>query len=83
MAMGDTRSGDNGTSNNNAGILSTLQNGVRALGNISTMLGNIFPSVSGTSTTATGGAITPPAQVVGYVTVTLPGGTSVKVPYYG
>lgn len=79
--MGESR--DNGYGGNNlSSILSTLQQGVRALYEIGTKLGTIFPQVSGTSTTATGGAITPPAQVVGFVTVTLPDGTSVKLPYY-
>jgi len=83
--MGEGR--DNGYGGNNANnlssILSALQNGVRALYEIVTKIGSIFPQVSGTSTTATGGSITPPAQVVGYISVTLPNGTSVKVPYYG
>lgn len=65
-----------------SGIISTLQQGVRALYDISTKISSIFPQVSGTSSTATGGAITPPAQVAGYVTVTLPNGTSVKIPYF-
>lgn len=64
------------------GVISVLQNGVRALNGILTALGNIFPQTTGTATTATGGAITPPANVVGYLTVTLPNGTSAKVPYF-
>jgi hypothetical protein len=81
--MGDTRSdGPQFGTNSLSSILSTLQNGVRALYDISTKISTIFPQVSGTSTTATGGSITPPAQVVGYISVTLPNGTSAKIPYY-
>jgi len=69
-------------SQENSGILSTLQNGVQAIYALVQKIGVIFPTVSGTSTTATGGAITPPAQVVGYISVTLPNGQSVKVPYF-
>lgn len=67
---------------NPTSIWAALQQGVRALNDLIVKIGNIFPQVSGTSTTATGGSITPPAQVVGYITVTLPNGTSAKVPYY-
>lgn len=64
------------------GILSTLQLGVRALSDIRQALLSMFAQTGGTTTTATGGAITPPAQVVGYVVVMLPNGTAAKVPYY-
>jgi len=81
---GDTGNGQPfGGGQNNTSILSTLQQGVRALYDLTTKITTIFPQVSGTSTTAAGGAITPPAQVVGYITVTLPNGTSAKIPYYG
>lgn len=80
--MGESRDNGYGGGNNLSSILSTLQQGVRALYDIATKISSIFPQVSGTTTTATGGAITPPAQVVGYVTVTLPNGTSAKIPYY-
>lgn len=80
--MGESRDTFGGNTNSLTSILTTLQNGVRALYDISTKISSIFPQVSGTSTTATGGGITPPAQVVGYVTVTLPNGTSAKIPYY-
>jgi len=65
----------------NSGILSTLQNGVQALYAILQAIKNTFPQTGGTTTTATGGAITPPAQVVGYIVVEL-NGTAVKVPYF-
>lgn len=74
MSVGDNSQGFN--------ILSALQNGVQALNSIRQALANGFPQVGGTTTTATGGAITPPAQVVGYIVVSLPNGTAVKVPYY-
>jgi hypothetical protein len=68
--------------NQGFGILSTLQQGVQAMNRLITTLGSIFPISGGTTTTATGGAITPPAQVAGYIIVTLPDGSAAKVPYY-
>lgn len=56
--------------------------GVQALNSIVAAIKASFPQTGGTSTTATGGAITPPAQVVGYIVVELPNGTSAKVAYY-
>jgi hypothetical protein len=64
-------------------IVTVLQNCVTGIGALNQTLQSIFPRTGQTSTTATGGAITPPALVVGYVTVTLPNGPSVKIPYYG
>jgi hypothetical protein len=69
--------------NNSFSILAALQQGVQALGGIRTALGNIFPQTTGTTTSATGGAATLPANPVGFIVVTLPNGTSAKVPYYG
>lgn len=66
----------------NDGILSTLQLGVRAMSDLTTAIKSIFPQVSGTSTSATAGAATLPANPVGFITVTLPNGTTAKVPYY-
>lgn len=63
-------------------IWNILNQGVQAINNLRTTLAAVFPQTGGTTTSATGGAITPPAQVVGYVVVTLPNGTAVKVPYY-
>jgi len=63
-------------------ILSTLQLGVQALNKIVQILTSSFPQTVGTATTATGGAATLPANPVGFVVVTLPNGSSVKVPYY-
>jgi hypothetical protein len=72
----DNTPADNGA-NRNATML-----GVRALSAIVTALGNIFPQTSGTATSATAGAATLPANPVGFIVVTLPNGTSAKVPYY-
>ena len=67
----------------------TSQNGVRYLGQIVTALTTLasnlstaFARVGGTSGSAVGGAATLPANPVGFVTITLANGTSVKVPYY-
>lgn len=63
-------------------INSTQTQGVQYLGLIYGALKNAFGFLGGTSATATGGAATLPANPVGFVTMTLPNGTSVKVPYY-
>lgn len=74
---------DSSSDTNNGGIVSVLRNGVIALNAIVTQIGKVFPSASGTSTSATTGpSITLPAHPVGYITVTLPDGTIGKVPYY-
>ena len=69
-------------SSTSGGNLAAMLNGVRYLGQIVTALQAIFPQTSGTSGTATGGAATLPANPVGFLTVTLPDGTTAKVPYY-
>lgn len=63
-------------------INSTQTSGVKYLGMIYQALTKAFGSIGGTSGSATGGAATLPANPVGFVTMTLPNGTSVKVPYY-
>lgn len=63
-------------------MVTQAQLAVRQLGNIYAALKAIFPAVSGTSSTATAGAATLPANPVGFIVVTLPDGTSAKVPYY-
>lgn len=65
------------------GIISTLQLGVRAINDLVAKIGKIFPISGGTTTTATGGSATLPANPVGFIVVTLPDGTTAKVPYYG
>jgi Holliday junction resolvasome RuvABC endonuclease subunit len=42
----------------------------------------VFPQQTGTAATATAGSATLPANPVGFIIVTLPGGSTVKVPYY-
>lgn len=61
---------------------SQLQNGVRALNKIEQAIREVFPNSGGTSTTATAGAIVSPGDYAGYIIVTLPDGSTVKVPYY-
>jgi hypothetical protein len=61
---------------------STQAQGVQYLGLLYQALKNAFGFIGGTSATATGGAATLPANPIGFVTLTLPNGTSVKVPYY-
>lgn len=76
---------DDNSNNNSQGLIdlnTTQKSAVQYLGQILLALRNIFPQTSGTATTATGGAATLPANPVGFITVTLPNGTSVKVPYY-
>lgn len=63
-------------------ILAVMQNGVRQLGTLITTIKAIFPAASGTAATASGGAATLPANPVGFIIVTLPDGTSAKVPFY-
>ena len=67
-------------------LVTQLQNvvlGINALtAQMKASTSSIFPQTQGTSTTATGGAITPPAQIIGYIDVTLPNGSTAKVPYY-
>ena len=63
-------------------INSTQIEGVKYLGLIYTALKAAFGFIGGTSGSATGGAATLPPNPVGFVTLTLPSGQSVKVPYY-
>lgn len=65
-----------------SGILATLQQGVQAINQLIQKFGTIFPVSGGTSTSATGGSATLPSNPVGFIVVTLPNGTAVKVPYY-
>lgn len=75
---------DQGQPNGGGGqlIASIQQQGVQALNAILTALKAFFPSATGTSSTATGGAATLPSQPVGFINVTLPNGAQAKVPYY-
>lgn len=67
----------------NAARDSSLKEIVVALNKQNQILGQVLPAVQSTATAATAGtAGAPPAQVVGYLNVTLPNGSSAKVPYY-
>ena len=63
---------------NNQAMLAIAQGIAQGINNLS----QSFPQVAGTGTTATGGAATLPANPVGFLTVTLPNGTSARIPYY-
>lgn len=65
-------------------IYTGLQNAVRGINAIVTSLNQVFPRITGTSSTATGGlSITLPTHPVGYLTLIDPAdGSTKKVPYY-
>lgn len=63
-------------------VVTTGRNILNALNQLQQTMANTFPQQGGTSTTATGGAATLPANPVGFITITLPNGTAAKVPYY-
>lgn len=66
----------------NSGILATQQQAVQALNKLIQTLGTVFPQTGGTSSSATGGSATLPANPVGFISVTLPTGQAVKIAYY-
>lgn len=63
-------------------LVTVNQLGVQALNAIVAAIKAVFPQSTGTSGTATGGAATLPANPVGFMEVTLPNGSIVKLPYY-
>jgi hypothetical protein len=63
-------------------LVTVNQQGVIALNAILQALKAIFPVGTGTSDTATAGAIGLPANATGFINVTLPDGTQAKVAYY-
>lgn len=63
-------------------VVTVQQSGVQYLGQIISAIKSVFPQQTGTATSATAGAATLPANPVGFIVVSLPDGTSVKVPYY-
>ena len=66
-----------------ANDLSTkLQIGNQLMAQLIETIRGIFPIGGATSTTATAGAQTLPANPAGFMAVTLPDGTAVKIPYY-
>jgi len=65
-------------------LVTAAQNAVIALGTLNTTLKQVLPVVQSTATSASAGTNGDvPAQVVGYLLITLPNGTPAKVPYYG
>jgi len=63
--------------------VTAMKNMVVALNNQTTALRNALPvvqSVASSATAGTNGAV--PAQVAGYLNITLPDGTAAKVPYF-
>lgn len=64
-------------------LLSTLKQGVQAIGNLASVLGKVFPSSAGTTapsaTAGTNGAV--PAQVAQYLNVSV-NGQSFKIPLF-
>jgi len=66
-------------------ILTSLQQGVQAINNLTIKIGTVFPQLTGNSTSgpATAGTITfSSSQAAGFSLVTLSSGVTVKVPYY-
>ena len=64
-------------------IHATLQNGVKAINDLSQALAAVFPQATTVSTSATVGAITFSSSLaVGFLTVQTSSGASYKVPLY-
>lgn len=66
-------------------IYTTLLNGVQALNRLTTTVGNIFPQVTASSSSApaTTGSITfTSSEASGFLLVTTSSGATVKVPFY-
>lgn len=64
-------------------IYTGLQNAVKGINSIVISLNQVFPRIIGTSSTATGGAATLPANPVGFLTLVDPSdGSTKKVAYY-
>lgn len=84
--MGDAGQFGGGVGGDVSGMLGTLNStqnkGVQYLGLLIQAIKSVFPQQTGTAATATAGAATLPAAPVGFITVSLPSGTTVKVPYY-
>jgi hypothetical protein len=60
-----------------------MRNTVNSLNAINTTLGKVFPQAIGTSSTATTGAATLPANPAGFLNVVNPAtGATIKIPYY-
>lgn len=73
----------NNQSSGVASLVTVMQNAVVALGKIASVLATSFPQATGTAASATAGTNgAVPAQVAGYLTITLPDGSAAKVPYF-
>lgn len=59
-----------------------IQNVVKAINGLNQTLSTVFPQAGSTSTTATSGPYTLPGDVLGFLNVTLPDGTPIRIPYY-
>lgn len=71
----------------NLQILNTnLQNVVTALATMTRTIRDstaaIFPQTQATSTSATAGSVASPGNFAGFIDVTLPDGSTAKVPYF-
>lgn len=63
--------------------LRSLPDAVVAINRLTAALKEVLPVVQSTASSATLGASgAPPAQVAGYLVITLPSGASARVPYY-
>lgn len=67
---------------NFADITTTLRNLTNVVSSLAAGVAKAFPVITGTATSATAGAATLPANPVGFIVITLPDGTSARVPYY-
>lgn len=65
-----------------ADITTSLRNLTNVVSSLAASVAKAFPIITGTSSSATAGAATLPANPVGFIVVTLPDGTSAKVPFY-
>jgi len=80
--MADPSSGNSGSFPSLQIITTAVQNVVTAIGALNQTISNIFPSQTGTSTSAIAGTATLPSNPIGFVTVIVDG-NPVKIPYYG
>ena len=80
--MSNTDGGQTPQNSGTAPLVTVNQQGVIALNAIVTAIKAVFPQSSTTATSATAGSETLPAQPAGFLIVSLPGGSEVKIPYY-
>lgn len=73
---------DFGKSVDTSDIATKLQISNQLLAQLIEVVRNVFPVGGATSTSATAGGQTLPANPAGFMAVTLPDGTAVKIPYY-